>query len=72
MTIAEQLLNSIQDLPEELQKQVLDYSEYLKTRTIQEERIAWSNLSLESAVRGMEGEDSDYSMADIREAFHDR
>ncbi|EHQ05007.1 DUF2281 domain-containing protein [Leptonema illini] len=72
MTIAEQLLNSIQDLPEELQKQVLDYSEYLKTRTIQEERIAWSNLSLESAMRGMEGEDSDYSMADIREAFHDR
>lgn len=72
MTIAEQLLNSIQDLPEELQKQVLDYSEYLKTRTIQEERIAWSNLSFESAMRGMEGEDSDYSMADIREAFHDR
>ncbi|KAB2929440.1 MAG: DUF2281 domain-containing protein [Leptonema illini] len=72
MTIAEQLLNSIQDLPEELQKQVLDYSEYLKTRTIQEERIAWSNLSLESAMRGMEGEDSDYSMADIREAFHYR
>lgn len=72
MTIAEQLLNSIQDLPEELQKQVLDYSEYLKTRTIQEERIAWSNLSLESAMRGMEGEDSDYSIADIREAFHDR
>jgi hypothetical protein len=72
MTIAEQLLNSIQDLPGELQKQVLDYSEYLKTKAIQEERIVWSNLSLESVMRGMEGEDSDYSMADIRETFHDR
>ena len=65
MTVAGQLLNSIQDKPEELQKQVLDHSEYLKTGTIQEEWIAWSNLSFESAMRGMEGEDSDYSMADM-------
>ena len=39
-------------------------------KAIQEERIAWSNLSLEWVMRGMEGEDSDYSMTDIREAFH--
>ena len=60
-------LDSFHDL---VQLEVLDFVEFLKTRQMQyEERKtdeeSWGDLSLESAMKGMEDEDTPYTSADI-------
>ncbi|MCR4319927.1 MAG: hypothetical protein NUV74_06280 [Candidatus Brocadiaceae bacterium] len=60
-------LNKI--LPESKQIEVLDFVEYLRLRTEKEENIEWIDLSLSSAMRGMEDEESPYSLNDLKETF---
>jgi hypothetical protein len=52
---------------------VLDFVEFLESRrqehTVREDEIAWSAFSLASAMRGMEDEETPYSLADVKEAF---
>ena len=69
MGVAEKIVENILTLPESRQMEVLDFVEYLKLKTEKEEKIAWSNLSISSAMRGMENEESPYSLADLRETF---
>ena len=66
MSLEEKIMRNIQELPESKQAEVLDFVEYLRTKT--EERD-WSEFSLTSAMRGMENEDSPYSLEDIKESF---
>jgi hypothetical protein len=66
MTLEEKIIKEIQELPESKKAEVLDFVEYLKTKT--EER-GWSDLSLSSAMRGMEEEESMYSIDDLKESF---
>lgn len=47
--------------------EVLDFVEYLRSRAEREENIEWNDLSLSSAMRGMEDEKSPYSMNDLRD-----
>jgi len=56
-------------LPELKQIEVLDFIEYLKLKTERQENIDWSTLSLSSAMRGMENEQSHYSLNDLKESF---
>jgi hypothetical protein len=53
-------------LPESKKAEVLDFVEYLKTKA---EDKDWSIFSLSSAMRGMEDEDSPYSLGDLQESF---
>jgi len=74
MAIAEKIQQYIQELPESLQEEALDYVEYLlakaKSKAVQQEEQTWSSLSLESAMSDMEDENSPiYSKADLKVVF---
>jgi len=54
-------------------REVLDFAEFLAARTQEQEARAeetqWSDLSLNSAMRGMEDEPEIYTRADLKESF---
>ena len=66
MSLEDKIIKEIQDLPESKKAEVLDFVEYLKTKA---EDKDWSIFSLSSAMRGMEDEDSPYSLDDLKESF---
>lgn len=73
MTTAERITQHLVSLPEPVQKEVLDFVEFLKSRheipKSREEDAMWTDLSLASAMRGMEDEDTSYTQTDIKESF---
>ncbi len=73
MTLTEKILQHVKCLPESFQTEVLDFVEYLESkvgkRKHSEQETDWSILSLSYAMRGMEDEDSPYSLDDLKEIF---
>lgn len=74
MLLTDQIQQRVQGLPEPLQAEVLDFILYLLYRVDREstdlDDREWSNLSLHSAMRGMEDEDGpDYSVEDLKTRF---
>lgn len=74
MAVAEKITEQVQELPEPMQREVLDFIEYLLTRTEREAATdddrQWSRRSLSLAMGGMEDEDAgEYSIADLKESF---
>ena len=75
MTLTDNIQYRVQNLPMPLQQEVLDFVEYLMFKREQEaiheqDESGWSGLSLDTAMRGMENEDSPiYSLEDLQEAF---
>lgn len=73
MTTIERIANHLRSMAEPEQKEVLDFVEFLQSRhetsKDREEDAMWTDLSLASAMRGMEDEDSPYTQADIKESF---
>jgi hypothetical protein len=74
MTTAQAILEHLKSLPDSAQREVLDFIKFLESR--REERIqgddedaAWSRFSLASAMRGMEDEETLYTVADLKESF---
>lgn len=67
MTLSEKISYEVQALPEAIQREVLDFVEFLKTRRAHAEDEAWSTFSLAQAMRGMEDEPDLYSTADLNE-----
>ena len=77
MQITEQIHTTVQKLPEPFQIEALDFIEYLLMKserntvqqTIQNESD-WSMFSLNSAMRGMENEETPaYSVEDLKVTF---
>ena len=61
MLLSEEIQKILERLPASLQVEVLDFVEFLATkseREAQQERQDWLNLSLSSAMRGMEDEEA--------------
>ena len=58
----------IERLPATLQAEVLDFAKYLLFRAERDEDD-WSRSSLAMAMRGMEEEDSPYTMDDLRGTY---
>jgi hypothetical protein len=70
MALVEKIHARVQELPGPRQAEVLDFIEYLLARTEQREARDWSALSLVSAMRGMEDENTpEYSHADLKVVF---
>jgi hypothetical protein len=73
MTTADAIMRSLEPLPESAKQEVLDFVEFITARRGRvetgEENATWSEFSLTSAMRGMEDEDSPYSLADLKESF---
>jgi hypothetical protein len=73
MTTTEAILQRLKLLPASAQQEVLDFVEFLESRrhqhTLRQDEVAWSAFSLASAMRGMEDEETPYTLADVKEAF---
>ena len=69
MNIAQKIVENIIILPESKQIEVLDFVYFLKQKTEIEAEKEWSQFSISSAMRGMESEESLYSMSDLKEIF---
>jgi hypothetical protein len=73
MTTAQAIVQKLEFLPEDAQKEVLDFVEFIESRKAGNEEMpddkAWSMFSLASAMRGMEDEEAIYSPDDIKESF---
>ncbi|MDP3331522.1 MAG: DUF2281 domain-containing protein [Methylococcaceae bacterium] len=69
MNLSEKILATVASLPEAKQAEVLDFVEYLKLKTEKEENNDWNSLSISSAMRGMENEESNYSVTDLKETY---
>ena len=65
MNIAEAIINDVQALSESKQAEVLDFVQYLRSKAEKQEIKDWADLSLSSAMRGMEDEQVSYSINDI-------
>ena len=73
MNIEETIIKRLKSLPDLAQREVLDFVEFLAYRReelpTREEDVAWSKFSLASAMRGMEDEETPYTLSDLKETF---
>ena len=74
MAIIDQIQQRVQQLPITSQAEVLDFVEYLLTKTnretAREEEEHWNELSLATAMRGIEDEDGQiYTTDDLKVIF---
>ena len=69
MNLTDKIIENVRSLPESKQMEILDFAEYLRAKIEKEEKKEWMNLSLTSAMRGMEKEELTYSMNDLKETY---
>lgn len=74
MTAEEQITDRLQRLPLPLQREVLDFIDFLVQRVAQHEAVhdeaEWEKFSLAQAMNGLESEDSpEYGEADLKEKW---
>lgn len=69
MTISERIHEKLRGLPEPMQREVLDFVEYL-TQKLRKEDEEWSQLSIAAALRGVEEETwPQYKEGDLKEKW---
>ena len=69
MNISAKLLENINRLPESKQLELAAFVERLTQTADGEEELNWSDLSLTSAVRGMENKEFPYTVNDLKEVY---
>jgi hypothetical protein len=68
MSAKEQITDRLQMLPLRLQREVLDFIEFLAQREGVSEEAKWATFSLAQSMNGLENEDApEYSEADLKE-----
>lgn len=69
MTISERIHEKLRGLPEPVQREILDFVEYL-TQKVRKEDEEWSQLSIAAALRGLEEEQwPSYNEGDLKEKW---
>ncbi len=69
MSLTETIIKDLQALSESKQVEVLDFVQYLRSKSEKQEIKDWADLSLSTAMRGMEDEQALHSLHDIKESF---
>jgi hypothetical protein len=70
MALIEKIQSYVQRLPTPVQAEVLDFVEFLLSKSEHREERDWSGVSLASAMRGMEDEDTSlYTLSDLKVVF---
>jgi formylmethanofuran dehydrogenase subunit B len=69
MSIENKIIQYIYELPEHEKVEVLDFIDYLKTKGERKTMKEWTDVSICSAMRGMETEVTLYSLDDLKESF---
>ena len=71
MSITEIIVQHLTDMPPRLQAEVLDFVEFLESKTVEEldapDDSEWTQLSLQGAMRGLENEEEPYTEDDLKE-----
>jgi hypothetical protein len=69
MNIEETIIKQLQTLPPAEQAEALNFIKYLRDKALSKEARNWETLSLISAMREMEDEQTPYLMDDLKEIF---
>lgn len=69
MNLSEKIISQVKALPESKQAEVLDFVEFISSRSARQDEEEWSEFSLSSAMRAMEKEPSPYGLSDLEESF---
>lgn len=69
MSLAEKIIEKVKLLPKDKQSEILDFIDFLSKKVNEEERKQWSQFSLEMAMRGLETEETLYTVEDIKERY---
>jgi hypothetical protein len=73
MIVTEQIADRLQKLPPPLQREVLDFIEFLAQKVARGEAVNeetdWTRFSLAQAMSGLEDEESVYTEADVKEEW---
>lgn len=67
--IDEKIYQQMQRLPKPLQKELLDFVQFLLMKAEHQEKQEWFAFSLSSALQDMDNEPALYSLTDIKVAF---
>ena len=68
-SLVETIMKHIQTLAESKQIEIFDFVEYLRSKVEKQEIKDWTDFSLSSAMRGIEDEETPYSLNDLKESF---
>ena len=73
MTTSEAIVERLKSLPDPVQKEILDFVEFLESKHAGScaSDTEWNRFSLASAMRGMEDEDPPYTRDDLKVSFRD-
>ena len=66
MTLDKEIQERIRKLPDSLQRELLDFIQYLTMKAEQQEAQDWESFSLSSAMRDMEDESDLYRISDLK------
>ena len=66
MTLDKEIQERIRKLPNSLQRELLDFIQYLTMKAEQQEVQDWESFSLSSAMRDMEDESDLYRISDLK------
>lgn len=69
MNTAEEIYIQVKSLPDPIQKEVLDFVEYLSLK-LRREDLQWGDLSLKTALQGLEDDQwPEYGRTDFKERW---
>ena len=71
MSIADKIYKELEFLPEDKQSKVLDFIKHLSEKQSEEEIEQWNKFSLSSALEGLEDDEVEYTLDDIKEKYID-
>jgi len=69
MVMDQRIQNYIEKLPPSYQQELIDFLAYLLAKAEREQDKEWSNMSLAYAMRDMEDEPSEYTLADLKVSY---
>ncbi len=68
MSLTQRIVRKLEKMPEAIQSEVLDFIDFIDSRKGADSD--WKDLSISSAMRGMENEPSpEYTARDLKEKF---
>ena len=71
MSISDKIHKELELLPEDKQAKVLDFIKHLSEKQAEEELEQWNLFSLSSALEGIEDDEVEYTLEDIKEKYID-
>ena len=69
MLISQEIQNYLEKLPASYKEEVVDFLAYLLAKAERDENREWSELSVTYAMRDMDDEPPDYSVADLKVVY---